>query len=702
MMKYINLLLPILLIGIAFIMRDDLRLSTNLLSLFSSKEDLKKFEIANELGYTKELLIGVEGFDKDAKENADSIAKALQTLPYIRSVEFRTSPAKEIQNYYKKHYLLLSDFNNTKLTKDQIRNNLVQLYEDKLNSFFYTAIDTHDPLKLFTLDLPRSNFETLGGYLTLKEYGYFIYVQTTIDPSQMQDASKAYKEIKQILKHYPKTHAFAGFFYTVENSTKIKQDVSIIILLSTFMLLLLYLYFLRNAKLLLHVLSTLGASALFATLVSISFFENFHILSLAFGASVSAISIDYLFHYYLHRFYTQNKTIDTNVFYGFFTTASAFLVLCFIPITLIAQISFFTLISLMFSYFVFTFIYRYIDFKEYSQKEKNSIKTAFISTPIALLCSSVFLGSIFFTFSFDTNIRNLDFQNTKLMQEESFFKEKLSQTLSPVIVEGDSKTKLIQNLEKLKQTQVQSFSLASFIPSQEECNKRKERLLDYDFIALHEQFIDLAQEIGFSPNYFKDAYLITKKGLECKELLKLEAFLSYRLSILSKENKFYTLAFVQDLQKAKEYTFVSLLDAKMLFAKIAEEMLESLKLFGAFIGILIIFFLFISVKKRFFYAINYILLPLSVSLGIVSLFYEINIMHLFASIILVALGIDYGIYMSNTTKKQITARAIDYSLLSTFGAFGVLIFSSITALHSIGIVITLGVGILYILTKVLK
>ena len=77
-------------------------------------------------------------------------------------------------------------------------------------------------------------------------------------------------------------------------------------------------------------------------------------------------------------------------------------------------------------------------------------------------------------------------------------------------------------------------------------------------------------------------------------------------------------------------------------------------------------------------------------------------MHLFSLIILIAIGIDYGIYMSNSNKQTQTVLAIKYSLLSTFAAFGVLVFSSITALSSIGIVISLGVSSIYILTKVMR
>jgi len=112
--------------------------------------------------------------------------------------------------------------------------------------------------------------------------------------------------------------------------------------------------------------------------------------------------------------------------------------------------------------------------------------------------------------------------------------------------------------------------------------------------------------------------------------------------------------------------------------------------------------LFLSVKKRFLYALNYIIFPLSFTLAILVSLDSINIMHLFSLIILIAIGIDYGIYMSNSDKPSNTMLAIKYSLLSTFAAFGVLIFSTIVALNSIGMVITLGCGAIFILIKVMK
>ena len=109
--------------------------------------------------------------------------------------------------------------------------------------------------------------------------------------------------------------------------------------------------------------------------------------------------------------------------------------------------------------------------------------------------------------------------------------------------------------------------------------------------------------------------------------------------------------------------------------------------------------LFFSVKSKFLYALNFIIFPSSLVLAVLSIFYTINLMHLFSLIILIAIGIDYGIYMSNTKNQANTILAIRYSLLSTFAGFGVLAFSSIVALESIGMVISLGIISIFILIR---
>lgn len=120
-----------------------------------------------------------------------------------------------------------------------------------------------------------------------------------------------------------------------------------------------------------------------------------------------------------------------------------------------------------------------------------------------------------------------------------------------------------------------------------------------------------------------------------------------------------------------------------------------------FYGALSIFFIIsiisISYRKNILIYLSFLFFPFSMILSL-TLFIELNILHIFILFIILSISIDYGIYISSYKKDKNTNKAIFYSILTTFAGFGVLIFSSINALFSIGISATIGVlSILFLL-----
>jgi predicted exporter len=686
-----------------FFLKDSIHISTNLLSLFASKESLERFKVADNLGYSKEIFVTIKGFSKESKRDIKKIAKELQNLKEIESVTYSLSPTKKLQEYYRKNYTLLADFNSSTLTQKEVKEQLQKLYDAQLNSFFYTPINKNDPLSLFSLSsLKNIKNAHRGNYMTLGEYGYLIRVRSSVSASDMNKAKELYNKLQKIFKVYPNVVAFAPFFYTVENSSAIESDVKSIVILSTILLLLLYYLLIKNIKLLTQTVVALASSMLFATLVTTTLFDNFNILSLAFGMSLSAVSIDYLLHYYFHNFYEQKRGVDKNVFYGFLTTISAFAIFSFIPIPLISQISIFSLLSLSFAYIIFTFVFPYIEIKPYKEESKEIGVTKFsLSSEVIFFFSIALFLYTAINFKLDTNLRNLDYQNITLRASENLFKSANTTNLSPVIVEAKDAKELIENLTKLKESAPSTLSLASFVLSPKECKKRVEHLKKYDFTTLNKMINKEATSVGFREGFFKDAYSSLEELPSC-ELPPLDIFETLSLSYYEDNDRVYSIALVEDTKSVERFAFVKSLDMKAIFAHSTSEMYSSLVLFGSMVLSIIMLLLFVSVKKNFLFALNYILFPSALSLAVITTFESVNIMHLFSLIILVAIGIDYGIYMSNSDKQTVTMRAITYSLLSTFGAFGVLVFSSIVALNSIGMVITLGCGAIFILIKVMR
>ncbi|RXJ85596.1 hypothetical protein CRU93_10900, partial [Arcobacter sp. CECT 8985] len=163
------------------------------------------------------------------------------------------------------------------------------------------------------------------------------------------------------------------------------------------------------------------------------------------------------------------------------------------------------------------------------------------------------------------------------------------------------------------------------------------------------------------------------------------------IDVLKINNNFYISTDIKkaDLDLVKSKDFIYVLSFSMLFEKSLQDSKNNLLLLGSITLFIIFIILYIVTKKRFFNAVNFILFPISIILYY-SYFVEFNILHIFMIFIILALSIDYGIYFSKDATLQ-TNKAIAYSLLSTFAGFGVLIFSQINSLKSIGMVTTIAV-----------
>src|SRR5690606_24210638 len=105
--------------------------------------------------------------------------------------------------------------------------------------------------------------------------------------------------------------------------------------------------------------------------------------------------------------------------------------------------------------------------------------------------------------------------------------------------------------------------------------------------------------------------------------------------------------------------------------------------------------LLIITRKKFFQASLFLLFPLAI-ITLFALTTPLNILHLLMIFVVMALCIDYAIYTAYHLDTN-TKNAIIYSLLSTFAGFGVLIFSQMSALYSIGSIAALAIASLLVL-----
>jgi len=687
-MKYINIVIFLLLSIVFLLFFSQIKFSTNFLELFFSPKTVELFDTASKLGLSQNKLISKKGFNDKSLDELYKIAKELKEFPEISKVTISKLPSQKMKNYYKDNYYLLADFNNTKISKEYIREKLQIQYTEMQNSFFYLPLDTNDPLELFNIE-----FNLEDRYLKLKNYGYMLSAKTTIDTASASQSKKLYDKLNLLISEYDDIKIYASFFFLVENSAYIQNDTQIIIALASVLLLLLYFFMLKNYKLLLNTILVIGSSSISAILLSNLVFGEINILVLAFGISITTVSIDYMFHYYFHGYFSHKGFIkQKSVFFGFITTIGVFIIFSFIDIKLFSFLAFFSVISLVSAYMLFSSVFGYLEI--YPPKLQN-IKPIKKFNPIYfLLFSFLLLIYSYQNLKFDNNLRNLDYKNEKLLKLAKEFNKSLEVSrYKGVLLEAKSKELLLQKYEKISLIYPNMLGIGEFIYSFKKCKEKLKSLKEYNFLEIKKIIKAESKKIGFN-DAFKNTY-IGVKNIKCN-MKRIDEMV---FKIIKDKNIFYTMVL---LPKNEPILNLDEMQEVDLVKRLSQDMEQSKKTITNFmiISLLFIFLmLFIISGLNILYPLVFVLFPFSIVLFFISLFGTINIMHLFALIILIAISIDYGIYMNNTKNMQQTKMAIKYALLSTMAGFGVLIFSDTTALNSIGFVISIGVGAIFILIK---
>ena len=167
--------------------------------------------------------------------------------------------------------------------------------------------------------------------------------------------------------------------------------------------------------------------------------------------------------------------------------------------------------------------------------------------------------------------------------------------------------------------------------------------------------------------------------------------------LIKVQDRYYTMVLMAKDYKLRYSDDMQPLDVAKTLLQDMQKTKDSVVKFIYISVAFIILMLFMLSGSDILYPLSFVLFPLSVVLFFISIFGTINIMHLFALIILISISIDYGVYMHNTQSVIETKMAIKYALLSTLAGFGVLVLSDTVALHSIGFVISVGIGAIFIL-----
>ncbi len=638
---------------------------------------------------SRKLLVLVEGFDEESLDRAYEIKERLSHLDQVQSVYFDPSDIDpKAKEYLANNWFYLSDFNTTIPDEVGLQSKLQELKNAMLSGGVYAPLDTHDPLGLFTQPAFIQGAHK-DGMMIVPNRGYCVMAQVKPSVGDMENSQRLYDEAWRVLKPYgTKITVFCPNFYSVENSRFIQNDVEKITALTIVMLIGVYFFLLRNKVLLVFSLTTLFLSGLLAILIVKIIFSDVSMLVVAFGAGIATIAEDYLFMLFLNDSY-KKREFNWAVFWGFCATQVGLLSLSFINFPLIAQLALFAFISLTISYLIFVFIFPRLQFYAHQTTKTRDGLVDFFSKfsripPIIFTAlSAMLIASSFSYLTFDSNFRHLDYQNLPLLEAEKLFSQTLGEDKVPVIIRGSSQEELLQNAQIFRDIAPKSYSIANITVSAKDAQERRAQIAAVDFASLRHNLEVAGSEVGFRAGMFSNSYE-SQESLS-PFVLNTQALKSLGLEIITTPAGSSSLAYVDadELEGLKKLPYVSIVDAKELLSHSA---LNALSEFRAIfvLGFVAMLLIVVSVTRRkALYAFNFLFFPIAVIITLFAWNGSYNLMHLFTLFLMMVYGIDYGIYLSRG-ETTTSMRAVVYSCLTTFAGFGVLILSSVPAVHSIG------------------
>lgn len=688
-MKYLNLVIfTILLITYTFY-SSQIKFSTNFLEIFFSQKSIELFTIAKKLGFGDEVLVAKKGFEKSDIDELYILAEELEKLPQISKVLVKNRVSVELKEYMQKHYWLLSDFDNRPIDEDEIKNRLQKLRDNIYESSAFAPLDTYDPLNLFSLKSSEVSSQT-----KLKDFGYIIRAKTNIDTANTDEAKVLYDDIKEVLKNHPDTISIAAFYYLVENSAFIKNDAQTIMVIASFLLLFLYFVILKNHKLFFNTILAIASSIISAILLTWIVFDSISILALVFGISITTISIDYMFHYYFHHSFSLKKPLfQKRVFFGFLTTFGVFVIFSFVDVELFSQLALFAVVSLSVAYLIFSFVFVYLGIETAKNEEQKELKTKELNPLHVVLLSLLMLGYVYTHLEFDAELKNLDYQNEKLLNLTQRFSNSFeSNSHQIVLLNAKNRELLLQKKEELSKIYPDILGIGAFVLSEKKCEKRLKDIEKFDFERVKKEIQKQEKRLGFKEGTFRNSY----KNIE-NQKCDFNIIDDMKFKIIKHKERYYTTVLLDKDIAVEQNSSIKIVDLAKSLRSDIKEMKKTLSMYMVISLVFILFVMFLLARKKMLNPLMYLLFPISTALFAITLMGKINIMHIFALVVLLAISIDYGIYMYKVKTLSQTRKAITYALLSTFCGFGVLIFSSTVALFSIGFVVTIGVVAIFLL-----
>lgn len=739
--------------------------SSNILDLLPNTEQdevvgnaINTFSI--KVGQKVLFLVGADERER-AKKAAEVFHQSLQQSNVFTELVFKIdeSQQKEVfQNYFPYRYHLLS-----KQQRQQLKNNngdeiiqqaLRQLYSPMLT--VNSELLIKDPLFLFTNYM--SDLPSLSGNLQLDdellmtqdEQNHYVLMvgwspSNAFAKSEQQALLGAITLAeKNTLSQIPTAqfissglikHAHAG-------RKQGEREISTIGLGSLLGVIILIWFSFRSIAPLGLSLLAIGCGITCALAVSLLVFEQLHLLTLVFGASLIGVSIDYSFHYFSDRVMSDQqwtaqsglKRIMPGITLGLITSIFGYLGLLIAPFPGLQQMAVFSSVGLLAAYATVVCWFPLFTQKPSKQSQPWLIKPALVylnywREMIWTNSKRVIAGALIVFFALgvawlkpNDDIRLLQHAQADLVAHDQKIQALTQQTKASqfFLVEGENFEQLLQNeevlssqLEILKaQKAISSFqSISTTLPSQQKQQENyqwlKQQLVDNGLLESH------LAAIGFSE---KDiAAVLSEFTASRNKYFNLANWqntaLGHNLSYLWLGKTERGVASIVLLSGVNDLSALAQLEntlSQVTFIDIAgdvSKIFERYRVLVIYLVLLSYGLIFLLLNWRYGWSRAWVVIlpPIVAALASMAWFgwtgQLFNLFNVLALIIVMAIGIDYTLFFEEShDHSQATMLAILLSAITTLLSFGLLALSATPAISAFGQTMLIGIGVAFLLS----
>ncbi|WP_394984503.1 hypothetical protein [uncultured Helicobacter sp.] len=726
------------------------KITQEVLELFPQSEDREIIEVYREFASSRYVLVASKGFGEDSKHNLKAFLERVQALPNVATTFTHTQTPQGLQDFIAKHYVAFAYPHDNKTpqtiahhTPTQITQDISQGVQALLQARVSTSsqdsqdedshshtnpskpsFNPHDPLGLFSFPTQDSQ------ELIAKDYGFLGVVELkNIESEALKSTITGFESIA---KDFPSIRYFSQNFMDSLNLTLTLEEVGFLLTFSSIVFVVLYFVIIRIPMLTLHTIATLVLANIIAMFVVAGVYPKVTIMALTFGMGISNIAIDYMMHHNFFGLYaSKHRSFNRPVFYGYMTTIVGFATCLFIPFPLLAQLSLYAIISLSVSYCFFAFVYPHIGFRAprffpimAKWRTQKVSKWWFFALCVASM------GFVVTHLHFDFDLSKLGYYNKEQVAEREFFANAYEYDKSQILLSHKNLQGLItfantlQHKLDTRDSEHKSFIPLSLLPDTTRLESSKQFLqsptTQHNIAMLKHTLPQLKNAMLAQINpqddkaknslnelfdTMENAYDSTK--LQDLEHLTLKMLEDMGFRVIEHSGVLYYLANIrtEDLPLIRQIAQ----DTQNNLGDVETRSLQNLlnhitdSLYVPMLVVLgialcaMLLTLALSARGMFWECAIFVLFPLSSALFIISTHSALDILHLFALLILVVVSVDYGIYAAKEGLNLRTTHAIFFSAITTGVSFGILMLGNTKAIVSFGEVMFVGMVCILVL-----